>query len=133
MLSPEHRLVASQRLSKEKERRSLGDFPSRPQQHCKIIDDLECVWVLGPEHPDVADSHYNIACSQSLAGDIEQALASVEAAFRAGFQDKDHIESDSDLDNIRDHERFRCLLAQLKQHDSNVWPQPLVPDSAGRL
>ena len=71
------------------------------------------VKVHGQDHPSMADAHYNIACTHSLAGAIEQALASLEEAVQAGFQDKGHIESDSDLDNIRDHKQFEQVLRQL--------------------
>ena len=81
----------------------------------KLHEDVLAIRVaeLGLEHPHVAAAHYNIACTHSLAGAIEQALASLEQAVQAGFRDKGHIESDSDLDNIRDHKQFEQVLRQM--------------------
>jgi tetratricopeptide (TPR) repeat protein len=56
-----------------------------------------------------ATALYNAACSYALAGDAEGALRMLEQAIQAGFTDLDHLDSDSDLDSLRDEPRFQEL------------------------
>ena len=72
--------------------------------------------VFGPEHPDVAKAYYNIACTHSCAGSISDALANLDNAASAGLSKAipmSHIESDTDLDNIRQHEQFQQILGRI--------------------
>lgn len=56
------------------------------------------------------DSLYNIACGYSLMGDADHATSWLKKAWDAGYTDRDHMKSDSDLDNIRDDARFKALM-----------------------
>jgi len=56
------------------------------------------------------DSLYNIACGYSLMGDADHATAWLKKAWDAGYIDRDHIKSDSDLDNIRNDARYKALM-----------------------
>ena len=71
----------------------------------------------GPKHPDVAKVLYDIATDQCLAGNLSAALASLEAAALAGlrsFRDiREYMQSDSDLDTIRDDEPFKTLVSNV--------------------
>jgi hypothetical protein len=49
---------------------------------------------------------YNIACSHALAGRKEEALRWLEKSFDAGFTETETVRSDSDMDALRDDERF---------------------------
>jgi hypothetical protein len=64
------------------------------------------------EYPEMAATHYNLACFRALAGDPEGALDALE---RAAEMDADAVrrwaENDSDLDSIRDDPRFQELIA----------------------
>jgi tetratricopeptide (TPR) repeat protein len=71
------------------------------------------VATLGPEHPDVGNTYYNITCAHSLAGSISDALANFESAVSAGYSNRQHADSDTDLDNIRGHEQFQRILARI--------------------
>ena len=53
---------------------------------------------------------YNAACVYSKAGKIDRALDYFERLIEAGFPNRDWIDSDSDLDPIRDHPRFQKIL-----------------------
>ena len=59
------------------------------------------------EYPDMAATHYNLACFRALAGDKDGALSALERAFE---MEPDSVrkwaEGDADLDSIRDDERF---------------------------
>lgn len=60
------------------------------------------------EYPEMAATHYNLACFRALAGDPDGAL---EALERAAEMDADAVrrwaENDSDLDSIREDPRFK--------------------------
>jgi adenylate cyclase len=56
---------------------------------------------------------YNAACYYAMAGDHEKAVDCLEKCYlRAGTINPDWLKNDSDLDNIRDLERFIRLLPE---------------------
>ena len=65
---------------------------------------------LLPDNPTV---HYNLACSQSLLGQTEAALDSLETAVRLGFDDLSLLREDPDLLALRGRARYRALLRLL--------------------
>ena len=79
--------------------------------------------VLGRDHPDtvavqkyIAKTYYNIACAHSCAGSILDALANLDSAASAGLSKAvpmSHIESDTDLDNVRQHAQFQQILGRM--------------------
>ena len=60
---------------------------------------------------DDALSLYNVACVYSTIGEIDEALNCLEKSVRKGMAEIDWMKNDSDLDNVRDHPRFKVLLA----------------------
>ncbi len=56
---------------------------------------------------------YNAACIYSLLGKIEEALDYFEKTIEAGWASREWIDTDSDLDPIRDHPRFQKALKTL--------------------
>jgi adenylate cyclase len=56
---------------------------------------------------------YNVACIRSLAGQIDEALETLERAVRAGLLFREWIESDSNLAPLRGHPRYRALLDRM--------------------
>ncbi len=67
---------------------------------------------LRPEDPLV---HYNLACSLSLLGRLNKSLESLEKAVDFGYDDLMYLENDSDLDSLRDDERYKVLINKLKK------------------
>jgi serine/threonine protein kinase/Flp pilus assembly protein TadD len=65
---------------------------------------------LDPSHPVML---YNLACFHSVAGRLETAIDHLERAIELGFIQKEWYLSDSDLANIREHPRFKALIANL--------------------
>jgi TolB-like protein/Flp pilus assembly protein TadD len=59
---------------------------------------------------DDAMSLYNVACVYSTIGQIDEALDCLEKSIRGGMAMIDWMNNDSDLDNVRDHPRFKALL-----------------------
>jgi len=56
---------------------------------------------------------YNVACFYAHAGDKERSLELLESAVEKGWGDKAWLETDSDLDSLRDLPRFQALLGQI--------------------
>ncbi len=59
---------------------------------------------------DDAVNLYNVACVYSNIGHIDEALDCLEKSVRKGMAEVDWMINDSDLDNLRDHPRFKALL-----------------------
>jgi ketosteroid isomerase-like protein len=57
---------------------------------------------------------YNLACAFALSAQKEKALDNLEKAIDAGFTDRGQYETDSDLDSLRETERFKELLKKLR-------------------
>ena len=57
-----------------------------------------------------ASAHYNMACTLSLSGEVERALAYLKLSLEKGFSDFDNMMTDPDLKNIRDTLEFADLL-----------------------
>jgi ketosteroid isomerase-like protein len=57
---------------------------------------------------------YNLACAFALSGEKEKALDNLDKAVNAGFTDRQQYETDSDLDSLRETERFKELLKKLR-------------------
>ena len=60
--------------------------------------------------PDDALNLYNVACAYSTIGEIDEALDCLEKCIRKGMAELDWMKNDSDLDNLREHPRFKTLL-----------------------
>ena len=56
---------------------------------------------------------YNLGCAWSLKGEKEKAFKALYAAIDYGFTDVNQYETDSDLDPLRDDERFDDLMELL--------------------
>ena len=57
---------------------------------------------------------YNIACFYALEGDTERTLELLERAVEKGWGDRAWLESDSDLESLRDEPRFQKLLNRIE-------------------
>ena len=62
-----------------------------------------------------AASFYYEACSWALAGNAGKALAALDQAIEAGYDDADHMEEDADLESLHENKAFQKLLAKLRQ------------------
>lgn len=60
--------------------------------------------------PDDAVTAYNLACANSLLGDVDVALCALDDAVRLGYRDAAHMSVDPDLAQLRTHCRFTELL-----------------------
>ena len=89
----------------------LGDaFSKRGMTQDGLEIDKRLVRIC-PEEPTF---YYNLACSYSLLGEVEAAFTALAKAIQLGYQNFEHLQNDSDLDNLRKDHRFLSLLKNLQ-------------------
>jgi len=57
---------------------------------------------------------YNLACAESLLGNVKEGVAALEKAINAGYSDLTHMLNDTDLNNIKETVGFNNLVERLK-------------------
>jgi hypothetical protein len=62
--------------------------------------------------PEVAEFHYDLACSQARTGGRDEAFASLERAVELGFRRGDLMLADPDLETLHEDPRWAPLLAR---------------------
>jgi tetratricopeptide (TPR) repeat protein len=67
---------------------------------------------LEPGNPLV---FYNLACSYSLSGAMDQAALALEKALQLGYRDFDWLARDPDLKPLRGHAAFDDLKAKIRR------------------
>ena len=67
---------------------------------------------LEPQNPMV---FYNLACSYSLAEEIDRAAAALEKALQLGYRDFAWLAKDPDLKKLRAHTAFDDLKTKIRQ------------------
>jgi len=78
-------------------------------------------------HPNLSDNkreqasiYYDLACNYSLIGKKDQAVDYLEKSIQHGYANFKHLQIDSDLDLIREDEKFKKMVCKLKQEQS-LW------------
>jgi serine/threonine protein kinase/Tfp pilus assembly protein PilF len=69
---------------------------------------------LDPDDPAIL---YNVACNLSGLGQVEEAIDCLERTVKVGAAYKDWMMNDTDLDPLREEERFKALVASLGRPD----------------
>lgn len=72
--------------------------------------------------------YYNLTCIYSLLNNKSSALTSFRKAIDAGYNDYGHVQTDTDLDNIRKENEFAELNKKLKQ----IGDYPSILKRAGK-
>lgn len=62
--------------------------------------------------PDNAYVRYNLACSLSNLGKVDEALEELERALSLGYEDLAFMQEDPDLEAVRRDPRYRRLMAR---------------------
>jgi len=92
-------------------RSDLGHLLTRLGRHAEaLLVDRELV----RRAPECETARYNLACSLSLTGAIDEAFAVLEQAILLGYVDADQIAADDDLAALRPDPRFTALLVRLR-------------------
>lgn len=61
--------------------------------------------------------HYNLACSLAMTGSRCEALAALRCALESGYDDFDYLETDADLDGLRQEPAYRALMKEFQPKD----------------
>ncbi len=62
--------------------------------------------------------HYNLACSHSLLKQVGDAFRALSKAVELGYRDVEHMEKDSDLDNVRSDPRYAEAVRKMRPPES---------------
>jgi len=91
---------------------ALGHAYTRSGDYRKGLNVDQRLVQLRPQDPV---AHYNLACSLSLLGDLEEAFDALERAIDVGYTDYSFMLGDPDLGNLRKDPRFpQIILSRLK-------------------
>jgi hypothetical protein len=91
--------------------RILGDDYTRRGRYADGLRIDEQLCILRPDDPL---SHYNLACSYSLTGQLEQAAVVLERAILLGYRDFTWMTRDPDLANFRKSPLYKAIREKLK-------------------
>jgi tetratricopeptide (TPR) repeat protein len=89
----------------------LGDHYTQRGRISEGIKVDERLAKLEPRNPVV---FYNLACSYSLAGDVEQAADALAKALQLGYHDFEWLAKDPDLKRLRSDAAFDELKARIR-------------------
>ena len=131
--SPDEETVASpQSASEAIERAALSLSESDPEAAESLLSGAFSLPGAGPtrvrgrpaelSEGELQAAHYNLACARAALGKPNDALYSLEQAVEQGFDDPSQLESDSDLEPLKQLERFQLLVSSLKQRRKNSLP-----------
>jgi Flp pilus assembly protein TadD len=87
------------------------DYTSRGDYFAGLKADEQ----LSQISPNDSLVHYNLACSYSLTGNFNQAVAALEKAFDLGYRDFKWLEKDTDLNALREHPLYKKIRAKIRQ------------------
>ena len=90
----------------------LGDHYTQRGRITEGLQVDERLARLEPQNPMV---FYNLACSYSLAEEIDRAAAALEKALQLGYRDFAWLAKDPDLKKFRAHTAFDDLKAKIRQ------------------
>jgi len=96
---------------------NLGDLYTKRGDYEKGLQVDERLYQLAPQDPVVL---YNLACSYSLLNQIDKAYRTVKKAVHCGYNDIKFLESDQDLNNLRQDDRFKRFLERMKKDQIQV-------------
>ena len=93
-----------------------GKSIERRVYECFVSGDYQQAVALIRTHletsPNDAGMLYNLACAYCMLHDYDNSASSLLKAFKAGFDDIEHMRSDPDLQGLRDHPTFRRILEE---------------------
>jgi tetratricopeptide (TPR) repeat protein len=75
------------------------------------------------------DAHYNLACVESIAGNVDAALDHLSKALEKAPRRREWARRDPDLAFIRDHPRFRELVGITSDREIHDQPETLKPET----
>ena len=95
---------------------ALGNaYTRRGQYEAGLEVDRKLVELL----PTDSTAHYNLACSYSLLGDLDEAIEELRAAIEYGYDDHEFMMTDPDLENVRRDRRFEDLCDLIENWETS--------------
>jgi uncharacterized protein (TIGR03790 family) len=82
-------------------------------------------------HPDIAALHYNLACTLVRQEKLDEGLAALESAAKAGWRNHSHATRDEDLKSLRTNAKFKAVLKKMAAN--TVVVSPSLPFSQNLL
>ena len=89
----------------------LGHLYTRAGRLHKGLEIDERLVEMRPSEPAF---HYNLACSHALLGQMDGAYRSLSRAISLGYDDLEFLQNDSDLDTLRNDDRFGEFLRKAR-------------------
>jgi tetratricopeptide (TPR) repeat protein len=90
----------------------LGDHYTQRGRHDHSLKVDQQLSRLQPRNPLV---FYNLACSHSLNGELNQAAAALEQALTLGYRDFKWLARDPDLGPLRQHPLYRNIETKIRK------------------
>jgi len=110
-------LFSNERCKKRKlwwlHRKSMNYLSSMDKND--ILKGKECLLEMLEFCPNHVIALYNLACAESLLGNVDDSLKTLEKSIEFGYQDLEHIVNDKDFINIRNTPRFAEIISSLQQ------------------
>ncbi|HWD92579.1 MAG TPA: hypothetical protein VG938_09530 [Verrucomicrobiae bacterium] len=95
----------------------LGDHYT---QRGKYEDGLKVDEQLSRLEPGNPLVFYNLACSYSLIGEVDQAATALDKALALGYRDFKWLAKDPDLRILRKHPLFRDIEAKIRKMNVKI-------------
>ena len=100
--------IGSAATPEQMERRALDAM--RTGQYTKAVS----LWQeILERSPGQSRALYNLACCYSRTGELDRAALRLEEAYKAGMSDPELLQSDPDLEALRDSRKGRALIERL--------------------
>ena len=90
----------------------LGDHYT---QRGRLEDGLKVDQRLSQLQPQSPIVFYNLACSHSLTGELDQAASALEKALALGYRDFTWLAKDPDLRELRQHPLYRTIESKIQK------------------
>lgn len=95
----------------------LGDHYTQRGKYEQGLKVDEKLSRLEPRNPLV---FYNLACSYSLIGEVDQAASALDKALALGYRDFKWLAKDPDLKTLRKHPLFRDIQAKIRKMNVKI-------------
>jgi len=95
----------------------LGDHYTQRGKYQQGLKVDERLSHLEPRNPLV---FYNLACSYSLIGEVDQAANALDKALGLGYRDFKWLAKDPDLKTLRKHPLFRDIEAKIRKMNVKI-------------
>jgi tetratricopeptide (TPR) repeat protein len=87
------------------------EFTNR-KQYDQAAQNFSIIALIAPDNPRV---HYNLACAYALNKDKSRAIEALKKSVEKGFNDRAALESDRELDSIREDADYKRIVEDLKK------------------